>query len=1387
MNKKVLRSDYGATSAFKGFRCQTLFIVNQLFEKSGQQFEFQPEGVEDLAKYKEKKLCEIIQVKNYSTPLSLSDLSPSKSDSFLRRSLEYIKSDPQVKIRLVSFGKLGSELENAFSNVKEDVERVTAKLKDKGYTQVEINQLLSTIKLESVDEMTIVDETIRKIGEHTQIKADKSVSFDLLMNWIYQLSETKGFISREKLIEKVNEIGLFLNERVSFHNQFGTSVIPLKATEIDDLKNQKLQEEFHNGVSARYEHILVGADIIRESVQDKITSGFDVSDFVIVHGASGQGKSTACYRHLYSTYPSATMYQIIPIKDEKGMLEIVSTVRGMVKSSGFNLVFYIDVSSNDENWTQLGAQLSRVEGVKVLASIREEDWKRSVIKNHIVKFYDVELNFDEKEARLVFERIHNRNGKTSEFLDFESAWNQFGYSGPLLEFVYLVQKGESLHDRLRGQISRIEDEVRRGYDPEQLTLLRLVSLAGSFGTSVDLKKLLDKLNLKSPKRTLEIFEKEYLIAVKDERLISSVHPIRSKLLTEILCDEFIYSKLETAVECAMVTNEHEIFEFFTSFVIDQAPSKNQFLQMCNFKLNTWEGYLGVIRSLLWFGVKNYVDEHVDVFEEAYEKIGESYIYALGVDIASAMHIDIEDSILNLEGIRQEFKEFILSLRSRMEDKKWIFECLKDWIENSDTPDQIHYEESEITSFGQVIFWLNRMEIEKDINFKRLQLKDQIEKLSIFALSDLTQGLAVYNAESAELLMAIRKDIVDKFRVINKIVYLNDTPDEISVESIIDYERSENDKNVETKNYVHSMTMNNVELLRKIYPEKSLYNHKGFGWRNGLIPEMHDDSIKGIPKENIPNEWLVDLNKTYNNLSAFHFRYDTWNEYLDQVMSIREYVLKYAEELIVAINAYFRIRKNTGIFVKRLQSNLLTDLSNVLKSNSSLPKSELDKLGRYSEWNEKEDQDKKIRHQFLFLQRYKPFRKSMRDYLSKFRNFANQSTQVYEFLDVTKGISNKRKKALVEHLNNKNTNIEHVLRLSIINLDDFILNLYDLQNEFDNLFADYYDRSTLEELREKESTLFIKLSLMWRKVVNEEFSVSQDISKVVDMEKMRITNRFKEDIDMVLAELKDEDIDVKSFNLECTPKGTVYFTYDTNNPYDFLIGTERILEKIFPLFENIEVTNEKRLLINTLWKSLCFIPLYRGKMINTIFYRIDIWVLLNKKIDEINIINLHAENIDSKRRHDLGIDTWANIDKLDSAQTMIQNISEAYFIFCNIADLIEFNDAIDDLGVSILEEHLSSKSNILSKSLDIAAKELICIKDYVIELNEVNESEELLASVLSDVFEYFDVVIGEISFNKESLEKVKDNFSMLLESCSQVLILWASIIIDTKIESTQNNE
>ena len=108
-NNKTIKSEVGTEAAWRGFSTQTLYIAKRLLVAEDD-VQLYPERVEDLLIMKKEKVIELVQVKNLSRDLFLSDLSPKSDDSFFRRCLNY-KDNDEICLRIVSFGSIGQEFQ----------------------------------------------------------------------------------------------------------------------------------------------------------------------------------------------------------------------------------------------------------------------------------------------------------------------------------------------------------------------------------------------------------------------------------------------------------------------------------------------------------------------------------------------------------------------------------------------------------------------------------------------------------------------------------------------------------------------------------------------------------------------------------------------------------------------------------------------------------------------------------------------------------------------------------------------------------------------------------------------------------------------------------------------------------------------------------------------------------------------------------------------------------------------------------------------------------------------------------------------------------------------------------------------------------------------------
>lgn len=369
------------------------------------------------------------------------------------------------------------------------------------------------------------------------VGGDPESAFDLLIVWVYFAAEKKQKLTYSDLVTKINAIGRYIAARSAHHQEWFTSIVPIEDGPVDENCRDQLAVEFYNGISTRYSHILAGFDVPRHDKLNAIELAFTTDiRTVVIHGASGQGKTTLALRYLHDYVPEKWRYSIRYLQDKAHIASVANALAGHLRVVDAPLYLHIDVSPRDHEWTELVKNLLDEKNIRILITIREEDLARNVTSDAELGFpKTIALDFDENEAETIYERLVAQD-VTDFFPSFDDAWTRFGGDGPLLEFVYFITQAESLKERLRKQVLRLREEVRTGLlSPEELAFMRICAVASAFEARIDVASLATALRLRDPVRTLQLLEKEYLLRPShDMRHVEALHPIRSDILAHEL-------------------------------------------------------------------------------------------------------------------------------------------------------------------------------------------------------------------------------------------------------------------------------------------------------------------------------------------------------------------------------------------------------------------------------------------------------------------------------------------------------------------------------------------------------------------------------------------------------------------------------------------------------------------------------------------------------------------------------------------------------------------------------------------------------------------------------------------------------------------------------------
>ena len=501
----------------------------------------------------------------------------------------------RLTIEVVSFGEIGSEIEKAWSGDVNSRYSITEKLNKHGIGKESIERLFEKIEWIIVSEQDLQ----RRLQDHltkTLTAGDPSNAFSLLLAWLYYAAEHQEKITKQDLINKIYAVGKYLSERAAHHQEWFKSIKPL--IEADQTNRQEsLATEFYKGVSSRFSHIQAGLDISRTEQIDTIEQAFqNGNQTVIVHGASGQGKTTLAYRYLHDFVPEDWRFQISFIDSRSHAENIALAIADHLSVFKADLYLYVDVSPRDLDWTALVKTLLDRPNIKILVTIREEDLARQNVPNVELGFpLGVPLHFNKSEAKKIYQNLLDKK-VANPYPSFTDAWHRFGGNGALLEYVYFLTQTESLKDRLGFQVNRLQDEIRQStLEAATLKVLFYCAVATAYESRIQLAELINIINLSDPTGTFRLFEEEYLIRCSDDkRYVEPLHPLRSKLLVEVLNDPAFNPWINAATAVLPCIMEADL-ESFLLYAFAEHPQDYPaiYQKLTELTIHSWQGYAGV--------------------------------------------------------------------------------------------------------------------------------------------------------------------------------------------------------------------------------------------------------------------------------------------------------------------------------------------------------------------------------------------------------------------------------------------------------------------------------------------------------------------------------------------------------------------------------------------------------------------------------------------------------------------------------------------------------------------------------------------------------------------------------------------------------------------------
>lgn len=1193
----------GAIPALRGYRKQFLYTLYRILIANKEE-EISPEGLEDYSVTSLSKLAEVVQVKDLNSPLQLSDFKPKNKDSFFQRCLAFIKKGKSPVFQIVSFGELGQEFQ-VFQEKGTSVQ-IKEKLIGYGYDSTAIAGLLGALRIITVQEDKITEE-VNKWLKDTLVATNPVIAFDLLHFWMYRLAEQQLSVNRAQLINKISEIGTFLNERHRFLSEFGHSIFQLKE-EKDQPVVGKLQEQFNSGIAAQYAHILAGLDISRPEKMEAIHNAFEQHSLVIVHGASGQGKSTLAYRYLHEYYPSPQAYYIRSTTDLAQILSIAEAIKALARPFEEDFIIYLDVAPGDQNWLRLCLYLIDIPLCRVLVTIREEDLNRSDSPQETLDSWELSLLLTPTEAALIYDR-YQRQFAIPHFLNFEDAWSRFGGEGPLLEFIYLLRQGERLEDRLANQLERIQRLAATENDSSQVELLRYLATAGAHDCRLDLASVLDKLSLNNAKRTISLFEDEYLFRTStDGRYLEALHPVRARLMMKLLCDPVIHPEEMVLRDCFPLVIEEDWGNFILQYAYKFRWPDSMMNLLFGLIPKSWRTCQEVFSSLVWCSVRGYIDRNEQIIVQLREE------FPLGFDLAMMMLLAPQVDLSVLEKIfSPERKEKLDALLTQFTPLEEFYSLVEKWLKNCPFPSTIDTTAAaELNGLGYILFWQNRLKIGRALEDYQLeQLKGlDTEILPIAPLANLLLGLQVHSDHGRSIAKTLLPGFLRKYQAHGKVVWIEEGEDRIKVHFVIpineDASKTQNDSYNEKAMYL-------IRLIRKAYPFHSQYGSQGYGHRFSIAPLPYDDTCKNISADALPLPWITDAGTIFRNLNTYESRLGNWESFIQKLLESKEQITDTIEAILTGLKLLSKR--------KRLEKpwEIIPDYPRP-QSSLSLPQGAVDRWGYTSDFTS-ESSLVSVFHDVPLLQvlfpKLKSHFKAIKDFHASVRNFLDQAHKSFTIKEISQDWTKndwKEKEGKLKELGYAKDNF----RLSKYNLHECVKQV-DAYLEAIYAICTWKQQIGNHEQDTKFRSELLQLLTVWSYFIDLEPFCKTNLSRASQSWQQGFITEFEQKLHTQLKRLQQQEgLEDTEFIRSETTNGNWYILLYVKNwdqAVNCLNQMHGVLSKCLvpaPLQSN------RRQVLSQEIHEIWIVPLFRDYIVSRNTIRFRFYHILDKKENELGV-------------------------------------------------------------------------------------------------------------------------------------------------------------------------
>jgi hypothetical protein len=879
----------GGAVNIHGITYQTLYATHTLlreFAGEHSDAEIRLEGLEDIDVNKGQLNLngqELIQLKSSINSL---DGAGFVEMGVLKNFLEVYRLDKTYKYRFVynmtiAAGNLESLVAQKLKNNSLDYWQRKIGVLAKDIPDFRLEDFLTRLSFEKVTAEILFTRSVNllldkyKVNPGTELQYLKSIFF-LALEW----SKDRSTINHQIFQQAIQQI-----TDAFYKGPINQAVVNGWIVPVKFLPNANTDAAaYFDGKAARPEHIASQLPARRPVWERHLQEQLESVDVAVIKSSSGQGKSTLAWQTAFNLSPKYTVYQLLHAQLAEYTEPIVDFIKSRVQIGESPLMVLDGLDQQLQHWTAVVLRLTAFP-VKFLLTTREEDWYSFSNDLSKINIQITNIALKEDEAKSIYQQLKEKKKVHSGNKNWQTSWEQIREKGLLIEFTYLLTKGEMIAERLSAQIKKLNARERNS--AAKIELLRMIGFADVLGIRLKSKTLLkhiqDTTGISGDRGVLlKELELEYFVKF-GEQYVEGLHPVRSAHLVKLLHE---YVTAEESLTSLLDIIGPEYYAQFAVGALDHVSDKQQFLK------NTAEIIAGkslidmvaVIDGLMKREPQRYWVNNKEVFDKVFENGG------LEIFIADTLPFMQLNMIANLlENFGDEYKNPSTLLGNLRALNKYNFQ-------DSDVASFISLLETALSKndikeregLSRLLKWIDKVENTNklSIDITEADLLKALEGMDLASADELFYYFRATQPARYRSFTALHKNTIFSWlkRATNT-VSVEEQGNNLHLQYLHDLD----------KNKLNEQSVARIEVFHSFFPDYDEY-HTDLIYLPFPNEEMFKvtrmDAHKEMPAKNLFDAFEVQINQSWLRTILKNYEaesvYDWQNEYIALRKSLLEF-------------------------------------------------------------------------------------------------------------------------------------------------------------------------------------------------------------------------------------------------------------------------------------------------------------------------------------------------------------------------------------------------------------------------------------------------------------------------------------------------------------------